>query len=162
MTRPSPYEVPCASYDYVAAIGGCGEEAATARSRTSATANHGDDAVHEWLERREFPGGSGPPTRTTPEEGAASIRRAPSRTISSISDPPTAAASSASLAVPAGIDCSTRNSDAARSCPLQPTARWRALQDVTHQPIRTGDIAKAALVLPMSSTTTSPTSLRNL
>jgi hypothetical protein len=59
-----------AVYDYVAAIGGCSEEwgnrpVQNVRYRQ----NHWDDAVPDWLQRREFPGAWVPADPANPEEG---------------------------------------------------------------------------------------------
>jgi hypothetical protein len=59
-----------AVYDYVAAIGGCSEEwgdrpVQNVRYRQ----NHWDDAVPEWLQRREYPGAWVPADPENPEDG---------------------------------------------------------------------------------------------
>jgi hypothetical protein len=57
-------------YDYVAAIGGCSEEWGDRPVRNVRyRQNHWDDAVPEWLERRDFPGAWVPADPDNPEEG---------------------------------------------------------------------------------------------
>jgi hypothetical protein len=57
-------------YDYVAAIGGCSEEWGDRPVRNVRyRQNHWDDAVPEWLERREYPGAWVPADPDNPEEG---------------------------------------------------------------------------------------------
>lgn len=57
-------------YDYVAAIGGCSEEWGDRPVRNVRyRQNHWDDAVPDWLERREFPGAWVPADPDNPEEG---------------------------------------------------------------------------------------------
>jgi hypothetical protein len=63
-------------YDYVASIGGCSEEwgdrpVQNVRYR----GNFWDDAVPQWLERREFPGAWPPADEQKPEEGCGEPHR---------------------------------------------------------------------------------------
>lgn len=59
-----------AVYDYAAAIGGCSEEWGDRPVRNVRyRRNHWDDAVPDWLERREYPGAWVPADPENPEEG---------------------------------------------------------------------------------------------
>jgi hypothetical protein len=59
-----------AVYDYVAAIGGCSEEWGDRPVRNVRyRGNAWDDAVPDWLERREYPGAWVPADPDNPEEG---------------------------------------------------------------------------------------------
>ncbi|MEV6166724.1 right-handed parallel beta-helix repeat-containing protein [Streptomyces sp. NPDC051954] len=59
-----------AVHDYVASIGGCSEEWGDRPVRNVRyRGNFWDDAVPEWLERREFPGAWPPADEQNPEEG---------------------------------------------------------------------------------------------
>lgn len=59
-----------AVYDYVAAIGGCSEEWGDRPVRNVRYRdNFWDDAVPEWLERRDFPGAWPPADKEHPDEG---------------------------------------------------------------------------------------------
>jgi hypothetical protein len=59
-----------AVYHYVASIGGCSEEwGGRPVQNVRYRANHWDDAVPEWLERRDFPGAWVPADEENPELG---------------------------------------------------------------------------------------------
>ncbi|GLH95425.1 right-handed parallel beta-helix repeat-containing protein [Phytohabitans aurantiacus] len=59
-----------AVYDYVAAIGGCSEEWGDRPVRNVRYRdNHWDDAVPDWVPRREYPGAWVPANPDNPEEG---------------------------------------------------------------------------------------------
>jgi hypothetical protein len=59
-----------AVYDYVAAVGGCSEEWGDRPVRdVRYRGNFWDDALPDWLERREFPGAWPPADEQNPEEG---------------------------------------------------------------------------------------------
>lgn len=63
-------------YDYVASIGGCSEEWGNRPvQNVRYRGNFWDDAVPEWLERRDFPGAWPPADEQNPEEGCGDPHR---------------------------------------------------------------------------------------
>ncbi|WP_405744312.1 right-handed parallel beta-helix repeat-containing protein [Streptomyces canus] len=63
-------------YDYVASIGGCSEEWGNRPvQNVRYRGNFWDDAVPQWLERREFPGAWPPADKQNPEEGCGEPHR---------------------------------------------------------------------------------------
>ncbi|GAA2635685.1 hypothetical protein SMC26_34615 [Actinomadura fulvescens] len=63
-------------YDYVASIGGCSEEWGNRPvQNVRYRANFWDDAVPEWLKRRDHPGAWPPADQHNPEEGCGEPRK---------------------------------------------------------------------------------------